>query len=333
LRCEYRSFWHLLNCLGLLLCWSEYRAFWHLLNCLGLLLCWSEYRAFWHLLNCLGLLLCRSEYTAFWHLLNCLGLLLCWSEYRAFWHLLNCLGLLLCRSEYSAFWHQLNCLGLLLCRTDIPYLHINFVSTKFNVHFHEVAIYPNNRGVNIIGTSESHLQVLSEIKGDRVQVPCRGSKILDWTANPNITRRSLLGVCADTHFCLGAKTAVIALKVWHSQVLAFLDIFSLGTTKMMSLFSIYLFISITLYKFRLLPPPFIRRSDCTYSFSSLSNLSATCRDFRVPFQPWWQQVAARFGKYEKLYVQSELLMMGGGSTRNMWSDIELNKLRKVISCW
>jgi hypothetical protein len=29
------------------------------------------------------------------------------------------------------------------------------------------------------------------------------------------------------------------------------------------------------------------------------------------------EVAARFDKYQKLYVQPEFLIMGGGSTRNM----------------
>jgi hypothetical protein len=33
----------------------------------------------------------------------------------------------------------------------------------------------------------------------------------------------------------------------------------------------------------------------------------------VPSQPRSQQAAARFDKYQKLYVHSELLMMGGGS--------------------
>jgi hypothetical protein len=63
--------------------------------------------------------------------------------------------------------------------------------------------------------------------------------------------------------------------------------------------------------FRMEPPPIIRSLDCTYSFWYLSML----------------------GKYQKLYVQSELLMMGGGCTRNMYSFIEINKLRKVTSFW
>jgi hypothetical protein len=32
---------------------------------------------------------------------------------------------------------------------------------------------------------------------------------------------------------------------------------------------------------------------------------------------WSQQAAARFDKYQKLYVQSELLVTGGGSTQNV----------------
>jgi hypothetical protein len=39
-----------------------------------------------------------------------------------------------------------------------------------------------------------------------------------------------------------------------------------------------LFISITLYMFRLDPPPIIRSSDCTYNFWYVSNLAATCCD-------------------------------------------------------
>jgi hypothetical protein len=51
----------------------------------------------------------------------------------------------------------------------------------------------------------------------------------------------------------------------------------------------------------------------------------------VPSQTRSQHVAARFDKYQKLYVQSELLMMGGGSARNMYSVIEINQLRET-SC-
>jgi hypothetical protein len=56
-------------------------------------------------------------------------------------------------------------------------------------------------------------------------------------------------------------------------------------------------------------------------------LAATC------CRHGWDGTAARFDKYQKLCVQSELLMMGGGSTRNMESVIEINKLRKVTCCW
>jgi hypothetical protein len=94
-------------------------------------------------------------------------------------------------------------------------------------------------------------------------------------------------------------------------------------TNKMSLF-LNLFISITFYMFPEEPPPIIRSSDCTYSFWYLSNLAATCCDHG------WD---GRFDKYQKLYVQSELPMMGGASTRNMYSIIEINKLRKVTSCW
>jgi hypothetical protein len=37
-----------------------------------------------------------------------------------------------------------------------------------------------------------------------------------------------------------------------------------------------LFISVTLYMFRVEPPPVMRSSDCTHSFWFLSNLAATC---------------------------------------------------------
>jgi hypothetical protein len=40
-----------------------------------------------------------------------------------------------------------------------------------------------------------------------------------------------------------------------------------------------------------------------------------------------------FDKYQKLYVQSELLLMVRGSTRNIWNVIEISKLRKATSCW
>jgi hypothetical protein len=65
--------------------------------------------------------------------------------------------------------------------------------------------------------------------------------------------------------------------------------------------------------FRVELPPITRSSDCTYSFWYLSNLAATCCDHGWDVT---QQVAARFDKYQKLYVQSEVLMMGGGSTQN-----------------
>jgi hypothetical protein len=48
--------------------------------------------------------------------------------------------------------------------------------------------------------------------------------------------------------------------------------------------------------FRVEPPPIIRSSNCTYSFWYLSNLAATCCD------------------YGGDGTQSELLIMGGGST-------------------
>jgi hypothetical protein len=77
--------------------------------------------------------------------------------------------------------------------------------------------------------------------------------------------------------------------------------------------------------FRLEPPPIIRNSDCTYSFWYLSNFAATCCDHG------WDGIGlsallrvhtlttghSHSDKYQKLYIQYELLMMGGRSTQNM----------------
>jgi hypothetical protein len=71
--------------------------------------------------------------------------------------------------------------------------------------------------------------------------------------------------------------------------------------------------------FQVEPPHIIRSSDCTYSFWYLSNLVAMCCDHG------WDGT----DKTQKLYIQ--LLMMGGGSTRNIYSVIEINKLRKMTS--
>jgi hypothetical protein len=77
-----------------------------------------------------------------------------------------------------------------------------------------------------------------------------------------------------------------------------------------------LFISITLYMFRVESPPIIRSSDCTYTFWYLSNFAAT-----FCYHGW----VGTLDKYQKPYVQSELLMRGGVSTRNMYSVIEIVK--------
>jgi hypothetical protein len=66
-----------------------------------------------------------------------------------------------------------------------------------------------------------------------------------------------------------------------------------------------------LYIFQAVPPPIIRSSNCTYSFRYLSNLAAACC-----YHGWdgiAVLVAAKFDKYQKLYVHFELLMMGGGT--------------------
>jgi hypothetical protein len=72
--------------------------------------------------------------------------------------------------------------------------------------------------------------------------------------------------------------------------------------------------------FRAEPPPIIRSSDCTYSFWYLSDFAATCCDHGWDgtgnqFHPNHDRKS--FDKYQKLYVQSKLLMMGGGSIPNM----------------
>jgi hypothetical protein len=67
-----------------------------------------------------------------------------------------------------------------------------------------------------------------------------------------------------------------------------------------------LFTSIVLYMFRVEPPPIIRSSDCTYSFWYLSNHAATCCNHG------WDRTK---------------------QTWNMHSVIEINKMRKMTSCW
>jgi hypothetical protein len=58
-------------------------------------------------------------------------------------------------------------------------------------------------------------------------------------------------------------------------------IYFLGTTNKMSLFSIY-FISITLYMFRVEPPPIIRSSDCDHGWDG----TATA----VPYQSRFDKI-------------------------------------------
>jgi hypothetical protein len=104
----------------------------------------------------------------------------------------------------------------------------------------------------------------------------------------------------------------------HISVL--LQIYSLGTTNKMSFFQFIYFnntvhVSVGTSTHHLELGLFIQLlvfvKPCCYLLRSWLAWNA------VPSQPWLQQVAARFDKYQKLYVQSELLMMGGGSTRNM----------------
>jgi hypothetical protein len=63
-------------------------------------------------------------------------------------------------------------------------------------------------------------------------------------------------------------------------------------------FSIYF--NKTLYMFQAVPPPIIRSSYCT----SASGIAKPCCCL---------QLSAKFDKYQQLYVQFELLMMGGGT--------------------
>jgi hypothetical protein len=86
-----------------------------------------------------------------------------------------------------------------------------------------------------------------------------------------------------------------------------------------------LFISITLYLFRMEPPPNIRSSDCKYNFWYLLEWNSTPTMIATGSGKVWQ--------IPEDVCTAELLMMGGGSTRDMYSIIEINKLRKVTSCW
>jgi hypothetical protein len=103
------------------------------------------------------------------------------------------------------------------------------------------------------------------------------------------------------------------------------------------------------YMFRVENPPIIRSTDCTYSFWYLSNPAAscchqgwdgtTCFGWKIHPPSGAQPVHTAsgicqiFDKYQKLYVQSELLMMSWGYNLNIYSVIEINNLRKVTSCW
>jgi hypothetical protein len=81
----------------------------------------------------------------------------------------------------------------------------------------------------------------------------------------------------------------------------------------------YIYFNKMLYMFQAVPPPIIRSSNCTYSFWYLSKLAATCcchswdgtTSSSIPTMTASKQ--GRFDKYQKLYVQFELLMMGGGT--------------------
>jgi hypothetical protein len=114
------------------------------------------------------------------------------------------------------------------------------------------------------------------------------------------------------------------LHIWYLQYKVHFH-YSLGITNKMSLFSIYLFNKA------------LHVSGGTSNHHQELGLYIQLLVFVKPCcYLWWSwslQVAASFDKYQKLYVQSELLMMGGVSTRNMYSIIEINKLRKVTSCW
>jgi hypothetical protein len=67
-----------------------------------------------------------------------------------------------------------------------------------------------------------------------------------------------------------------------------------------------LFISITLYMFRVEPPPIIRSSDCTYSFWYLSSLAATCR-YNLQEFPCIIHRNCRMRKIAKLWIKKSKL--------------------------
>ena len=82
--------------------------------------------------------------------------------------------------------------------------------------------------------------------------------------------------------------------------------------------------------FRVVPPPIIRRAyNCIYSIWYLSHC------YCYPLLSWrsWN-FQQRCDKYQILQIQLyALLMMGGGTTRNMQSSFQTNKLCKGASCW
>jgi hypothetical protein len=89
--------------------------------------------------------------------------------------------------------------------------------------------------------------------------------------------------------------------------------------------------------FRVEPPPIIRSSVCTYSFWYLSNLAAICCDHSwngTGMEPDGDYNRQQQGLTNTRTVRTvRAPVMGGGSTRNMYSVTEINKLRKVTSCW
>jgi hypothetical protein len=73
--------------------------------------------------------------------------------------------------------------------------------------------------------------------------------------------------------------------------------------------------------FQAVPPPIIRSSNCVYSFWYLSNCNNIINKLLVITNIALSElitsnfliILLQFDKYQKLYVQSELLMMGGGT--------------------
>jgi hypothetical protein len=75
--------------------------------------------------------------------------------------------------------------------------------------------------------------------------------------------------------------------------------------------------------FRVEPPPIVRGSDCTYGLGW--NCSFIPTTIATGSSKVWQIPEA--------VCMVRALTMGGGSNQNMHRVIEINKMRKMTSCW